>query len=403
MSDLESLAESEALLAQLRDALAHYYDQAYLVRHPLLDRLNISPGTDPVSAVQELRRLLAAAIQQLRPRPDTPISDPAWRPYAVLHRRYILGKELSEVESELLLGRRQVLREQRKALEAIALSLQREPSPQSVPADAGDNPLLQEISRVSSDRRGVDVAEVLQGVLGPIRTLAQGSGVRLIADEHPTSAHVFCNPALLRQLILATLSFAVRSAAGGEVNVQLVPHGRQARLRCVARLPAAPDPASRVSSPPEPVQTLAQAQRAEVTLRQDEAGFTLDLLLPSGDQEVLVALVEDNEDAVRLFTRYLAGRGFRLVPLSDSTTALPRIADLMPDVVILDLMMSNVDGWEILQQLQAEPRLHRIPIVVCSVLDEPELARSLGATAYLRKPIRATQLLDCLSEVIRDA
>ncbi|MGI6207017.1 MAG: response regulator [Anaerolineae bacterium] len=395
------MSSSDALIVELRDALAHYYDQAYLVHHPLLDRLGIG-RSDPNLSVQELRRLLAGAIQRLRPRPDTPLSDPAWRPYAVLHRRYILGKELAEVESELLLGRRQVLREQRKALEAIALSFQsqHEPSPEPANGDTGDSALLQEISRVSSDRRGVDVSQVLAGSLGPIRALAQGCGVRLTAEEEPSPLYAFCNPALLRQLLLATLSFAVRSAPGGQVDVRLAPRGRQVLLTCTAVLPAPPDPASRVSSPPEPVLALSEAQQAKIALHQNPTGFTVELLLPSGDQEVVIALVEDNEDAVRLFTRYLAGRGFRLVAITDSTVAVPSITELMPDLVILDLMMSNVDGWEILQRLQADPHLKGIPVVVCSVLDEPELAHSLGAAAYLRKPIRAPQLLACLTELV---
>jgi len=148
------------------------------------------------------------------------------------------------------------------------------------------------------------------------------------------------------------------------------------------------------------VTALADAQQVAIGLEQSESGFTLSLTLRSLHEEKVIALVEDNPDTVRLFSRLLTGRSYRLVGLTESSTALAEIAELMPDVVILDLMMSSMDGWEILQRLKADPRLRRVPVVICSVLDEPELAASLGAAGYLRKPVRSTQLLDCLNSVL---
>ncbi len=389
------------MTAEIRDALGHYYDQAYLVRHPLLARLGVPTAGDANAAVQELRRLLARSIQLLRPRPDTPLSDPAWRPYAVLHRRYILSQELTEVENELTLGRRQVLREQRKGLEAIALALWEGRS--SAPAgafDDGDSALRQEISRVGSDQQGVDLQSLLPGILEPLEVLSQRYGVDLIRAGMTGPVHAFCNPALLKQLAVAVLSFAVRSSARGRVRVELLSHSQQTILSCQARLPEVSGIPLEPSALPEPILALAQAQRVTVDLHRLVGGFRVDIALPSAARERVVALVEDNEDTVRLFSRFLGGRGYRLVGITDSVRALSRIAEIMPDVVVLDLMMSDVDGWEILQKLKSDPRLEGIPVVISSVLDEPELALSIGASAYLRKPVRATQLLDCLAALV---
>lgn len=398
MPEPEHTADIGDLVSALRDALTHYYDQAYLVQHPVLRLLGLG-SSDPELAVQELRRRLAAAIQRLRPRPDMPLSDPAWRPYAVLHQRFILGKDLEQVEADLLLGRRQLLREQRKALEAIALALY-PMDEQYGTAGPDDSPLRQEIYRVSDDQRGVDVAGLLAGTLDPIRTLAETCSVRLIGNGTTEPVYAVCNPVLLRQLVLAALSFVVRSAAGGRVEVDLGTSGRQPLLTITARLPGSPNPVARVTAPPESVAALAEAQRIRLSVRQAQFGFALSLALRPLEEEKVVALVEDNPDTVRLFSRLLTGRSYRLVGITDSSSALTEIADLLPDVVILDLMMSNVDGWEILQRLKTDPRLQRIPVVICSVLDEPELASSLGASGYLRKPVRSTQLLDCLSAVL---
>ena len=398
MPDSEPAAELDEFVSTLRDALTHYYDQAHLVRHPILPLLHLG-SSDPELAVQELRRRLAAAIQRLRPRPDTPLSDPAWRPYAVVHQRFILGKDLDEVEAELVLGRRQLLREQRRALEAIAISL-RPPDALAGQGEGQGSPLREEIDRVRDDQSGVNVSELLVGTLAPIQALAETCSVQLDRDCPPEPIYAVSNPVLLRQLMLAALSFVVRWSAGGRVGVGLSVAGHHPLLTIVACLPRPPDPAARATTPPEAVTALADAQQVAIGLEQSESGFTLSLTLRSLHEEKVIALVEDNPDTVRLFSRLLTGRSYRLVGLTESSTALAEIAELMPDVVILDLMMSSVDGWEILQRLKADPRLRRVPVVICSVLDEPELAASLGAAGYLRKPVRSTQLLDCLNSVL---
>ncbi|MGQ9553458.1 MAG: response regulator [Anaerolineae bacterium] len=392
----------DELLAEVRDALAHYYDQAHLVRHPLLQRLQPSLGTDPLLATQELRRLLAQAIQELRPRPDTPLSDPAWRPYWVLHRRYILAKELAEVERELALGKRQIMREQRKGLEAVALALRQRQASGSTNRSIStvSNPLAQEISRIAADQQGIEAGALLRGALDAVSTLAQRYGVSLHYKQSDKPTYSFCNPPLFRQLLVAVLSYAVRSVPGGEVLVEMAASGQQTNFSCTAIRAAPAEIATVAGDLPESVLALAEAQGLAITIEPRSHGFRLQVSLPAADQERVVAIVEDNEDVVQLFSRYLAGRGIRLVHLDDSTQALARISELMPDAVVLDVMMSDVDGWEILQKLKADARLSQTPVVVCSVLDEPELALAIGADAYLRKPVRSAQLLDCLSRLL---
>ena len=86
-----------------------------------------------------------------------------------------------------------------------------------------------------------------------------------------------------------------------------------------------------------------------------------------------------------------------MIGVGDSQQALERIREIKPDVVVLDVMMREVDGWEILQRCKSDPELRDIPVAVCSVLDEPQLATTLGAQVYLRKPVRPAQLLECLA------
>jgi two-component system sensor histidine kinase/response regulator len=120
---------------------------------------------------------------------------------------------------------------------------------------------------------------------------------------------------------------------------------------------------------------------------------------PTGVAQVLV--VDDNEKMLRLYERYLMiGR----YGVSTATSALEAEAILdktTPDVILLDVMMREVDGWEFMQRLRSRPSLSGVPIIVCSILNEPTLALALGADAYLRKPITADMLLATLHKVLK--
>jgi CheY-like chemotaxis protein len=71
-----------------------------------------------------------------------------------------------------------------------------------------------------------------------------------------------------------------------------------------------------------------------------------------------------------------------------------------PDAITLDVMMPNVDGWQVLRGLANAPATANIPVIICSVLKEPELAFSLGARAYLKKPVDRLELVATLARLV---
>jgi CheY-like chemotaxis protein len=62
----------------------------------------------------------------------------------------------------------------------------------------------------------------------------------------------------------------------------------------------------------------------------------------------------------------------------------------------MDLMMPHMDGWELLQRLKLAPPTHTIPVIICSVINDPELAYSLGANHFIAKPLNKDALLSAL-------
>jgi CheY-like chemotaxis protein len=112
--------------------------------------------------------------------------------------------------------------------------------------------------------------------------------------------------------------------------------------------------------------------------------------------EATILVIEDNAGVIALFRRYLGGYRATLIAASGSKQAIALAAKLHPQVIVLDVMMPHEDGWEILQRLKKSHITGRIPVIVCSVLNEPELALSMGASGYITKPVTQTDFLQAL-------
>ena len=74
-----------------------------------------------------------------------------------------------------------------------------------------------------------------------------------------------------------------------------------------------------------------------------------------------------------------------------------------PDVIVLDVMLPDVDGWKLLTYLREAPISLDIPIIVCSVIKEEELALALGAERFLAKPVRPRLFVETLNQVLNQA
>lgn len=115
-------------------------------------------------------------------------------------------------------------------------------------------------------------------------------------------------------------------------------------------------------------------------------------------------LVVDDQQDIRLMCRVnLALEGYEVVEATDGAQALEMIAATPPDLVLLDVMMPGIDGWEVLDTLQADPALAEIPVVMLTarVRREDELRGwTAGASDYLSKPFNPSALTDVVNRVL---
>ena len=116
------------------------------------------------------------------------------------------------------------------------------------------------------------------------------------------------------------------------------------------------------------------------------------------DQRTLL-VIDDNQGIVELLNRFLATYNFQVISASSGVVGIDLSRNNLPDVIILDVMMPDMDGWEVLQRLQSYPETEHIPIVVCSVLADDELAYSLGASSTIAKPVTEENIVGALKKL----
>ncbi|RMF47298.1 MAG: response regulator, partial [Anaerolineae bacterium] len=90
---------------------------------------------------------------------------------------------------------------------------------------------------------------------------------------------------------------------------------------------------------------------------------------------------------------------FTVIGVDNPHQVLSLARQYRPVLITLDVMMPGLDGWELLQSLRMDEETRQIPVLVCSAWNEPELAKSLGAVAFLKKPITRQDLLSALEQI----
>ncbi|MDK3159187.1 PAS domain S-box protein [Kamptonema cortianum] len=110
-------------------------------------------------------------------------------------------------------------------------------------------------------------------------------------------------------------------------------------------------------------------------------------------------IIEDSDPAAKQVARYLSELGTKVYIHPRGEGTLEVALQYLPDLIVLDLILPNLSGWEVLTQLKNHPQTRHIPILIVSVVDERQRAIALGANEYLVKPITRQQLQSSLAQI----
>lgn len=120
---------------------------------------------------------------------------------------------------------------------------------------------------------------------------------------------------------------------------------------------------------------------------------------PSSIRKILV--VEDSQGDAEQIARYLRELGVNPVIQKEGRNAVEKALEIKPDMIILDIMLPDIDGWEVLKSLKSDPRTQSIPVSMASVIDERSAGREMGADEYIVKPVSREQLKKVLGSVLK--
>lgn len=404
-SDLPSIdrPQYEEFISSLRSALHYLYDPVQLRRSILVSLFGLSAANDRAAALQ---KILIDAIRALKPNEDEPPQSAAWRVYDLLNLEYIRQFSRTVVANQLGVSDRQLRRERRTALEVLGNELWHhynlEKFPAALPLPTKNDvsiPISTELGWLKD--RGPDelepIYEILRTVQGLIEPLATKHHVSIRLQSDPELNDLPAPILAIRNIMLTILNAAIprvetrSSGAEVEIRIKHVDPDVQIGINYSGEISTA-DLDEHSSGGMNAARQLAEFFGVSLTIDQHDKRISACLRFPL-PRPIPVLVIDDNVDWLEMLKRYAVGSRYRIVTTQDPELALPLANKVQPAVIFVDVMMPNVDGWQVISKLRHDHAISHTPIIVSSVLPLEQLALSLGVNAFLQKPVTQEQFL----------
>jgi len=272
----------------------------------------------------------------------------------------------------------------------------------------------------------VDLATLVDEIVGTARQLAEQNKNRLVVEAHDNLGSLMVDPMRLQQILLNLLSNACKFTKAGEVALRIrkivdersriefavADTGIGMTAEQQAKLfeefsQAESSTAQRYGGTGLGLaitRKLARMMGGDVTVNSEPGkGSVFTVRLPSDEatgptQESraqgsdCVLVVDDDATARELIAEHIKAEGLPVVTAASGLEGLKLAKHLRPIAITLDVMMPDLDGWSVLAALRQDTELADIPVIMVTILDEQRRAASLGAAGYLTKPIDRDRL-----------
>lgn len=406
------MLDPQLLDDQLLEALTHLYDPDYAPPQPLLELTCCDPQTGATPFQARLRQ----AIKALAPQEDIPSDAHLRRVYEVIHCRFVLRLTQEATAERMGLSVRHLNRVQREAVHTLAQHLWEQGASEgqqlehaettSGPADTNDS--LQAADwqtqtqrefaslQASSPHITSDVSIIMRDVLELPDALWSGSALEARIGHVMDGLEAKLHPSVLRQMLIAALGRLNRAQRQEPITVFAALEDGNVRITLSTTLP--PNCEATAS---DLVEGMLSPDTVAIESRIDDCNVFVTIRAPSATPTVTVLVVDDNVDMVRFYRRASIGTPYEIVHFEAGNNLLAIARKTQPDIIVSDVMLPEQDGWHLLMQLHQDPLTRAIPVVVCTVVREPELARSLGAAHYLAKPVRPRAFIQALDTVLQ--
>jgi CheY-like chemotaxis protein/nitrogen-specific signal transduction histidine kinase len=301
-----------------------------------------------------------------------------------------------------------------------------------------------EAGKLTLQEEWISVEEICQASLRLIRQAAQKKMLKIAYTLDKEVNTIYADQRRLKQILVNLLSNAVKFTPNGETIGLEVKHDpiNQATLFNVwdTGIGIAPEDINRLFQPFVQIDSSlarqhsgtglglalvrrltelhggqvwlesqpGQGSRFTVSLPWSELYKTLEEIttdkMELGDQSRRLLrralIVEDSTATVDQVVRYLAELGLETFVHHQAEGVLAKIQAVRPDVIILDILLPDLSGWEVLKRLKQDASARSIPVIIVSVIDEPAQKSTLDVVEYLVKPVSRQQLQASLLKIL---
>lgn len=332
------------------------------------------------------------------------------RAYDILYYRYLEQLNQDEVAFQLGLSIRQLRREQNNAIELLADLLWRkvdsnrlssETHQEGRPAKAAPLAAIdEEVARLRHEApaQPSEIQTELAMAVADAHVVAQHHRVSVQLPTLPAQTlRVPMPPFVLRQALLVVITSMVVCTHDDALSISVSTTESQIELVFLLRKKG-----GRIARDIDFETALHTASRLLAPFDgrvwgDSDIGAVHLALPPLGSIPVLV--IDDNPDARQLFQRYTAESRFRIIPIEEPEQAFTLAQERDFAGVVMDIMMPTVDGWDLLARWRQHPVTHHIPVAVCTILPQKELAHLLGARLFIQKPVDQKSFLQALEDL----
>ncbi|MFT6398923.1 MAG: signal transduction histidine kinase/ActR/RegA family two-component response regulator [Bradymonadia bacterium] len=309
---------------------------------------------------------------------------------------------------------------------------------------------LLDIAKIEAGRSDVqlehfDVQALVLEVVETVRPMAEANGNTLMVDVRPGIRPMWSDPTRMKQIVINLVSNAAKFTTDGEITIEMAGHG-PSLLLTVADTGIGIDP-GQLSVIFEPFRqaemsfdrsfdgtglglTIARSCaellggglevksepglgttfRATVPFEAQPATLAItgiatrlvgaQVTATGSPRSVTTVLVIDDDPAVReIIARQLNRTACYVLTAPTGEAGLALAREQLPNVVLLDVQLPRMDGWAVLSALKSSPKTANVPVVMLTNVDDADLAYSLGASDFLRKPVERDELVASLNSV----
>ena len=389
------MSHSQEFEDHVRDLLAKLYDYRGLVSHPIGHQIRIAVDED--MSEQSIRQYIIDAIDDLKPPKEVDAHTARGRIYHVLWMRYVEEQKTREILYQLSLSERQFYRVQQQAIQTISQVIW-----DKINRDKLSNKKqMEDIVSVNSELQhllkipviSLNLYDEVASAIESINLVAQQKEIEIILQKHSVSLNLNVRQPVLRHFLISMLNQIMNfSAPQGDILVEVT----GVETRPIVRISIS-DTATNLSKlndtlpQYETLQQLMKMLHSEILIKSNNL---LEITFTKSEHQIL--MIDDNPDTIDLFKRYLVNSPYTVISASTADDGIQIAQQTQPACILLDIMLPEKDGWQVLQGFKNHSLTQNIPILICSVLNMKDFAHSMGADGYIKKPPSRDELLAIL-------